>query len=251
MTCIMAEILTKNAKTIEKIHKIHKNKVEKKITDLFIRLQICPIYFNRVLELFNKIRKKHEFNYANDRILLAVCFYRLNLEEKLYISLKTIKHQLKIITSGFLSNHLRLYDKFCKALNLKPIHYSLNDHVKNICDLIGLDNKIQKKAVNLANMINKNFLLPGEYRTCAITSIYFASNFAGELISVDQFDFYFDLIAVSVMYEKIKIFAKCMKEYFIRKAQKKGLSNREMYFLENFTIMDRDDFFRKFQSLKN
>ncbi len=244
----MTQILTKNAKKTEKIEK---SDIEKKITNLIIQLQISPIYFNRILDLFNKARNNHIFSHISKKVLLSICLYRLNLEEKLYISLRTIKYMLDIRTPGYLSNHLRLYEKFCTILGLKPIRYILNDHVKNICDLIGLGNEIEKKAINLVKMIENNFALPGEYRTCAITAIYFASNFGGELISLDQFDYYFDLISLSVMYEKIKIFTSYMKEFFIRKAQKKVLNNREIYFLKNFTITYRDDFFRKFQSIKN
>ena len=80
----MAQILIKNANNIKEIEKIEMKKrrdIERLITKSIIRLHISPIYLNRVLELYNIARNTHKFNYANDRILLAVCFYRLNLEK--------------------------------------------------------------------------------------------------------------------------------------------------------------------------
>jgi len=247
----MTQILTQKAEKIENAEKIEKFKVEEKITDLIIRLQISPIHYNRVFDLFNRARKTVKLYYKNVDFILAICFYRLNLEEKLYISLKKIKNLLGIRNRRFLSNNLRLYDKFCKDLHLKPICFALIDHISNICDLVGLGEEIKKKAFNLANMIRKNFIIPGEYRTVAITSIYFASNFDGELLSIDQLDYYFELMSQSMLYEKIRIFEKYMKEYFRRKAQKTKLSKREKYFLNNYSTETRDGFFRKFKSVKN
>lgn len=244
----MAQILTKNNLKTEKIEK---NKIELKISDLIIRLHISPVFFNRILKLFDCARQTGQFNNISNKTLLAVCFYRLNLEKKLYISLRTIKKTLDIRASNYLSKHLRVYYKFCNVLNLKPISHSLNDYIINICDMVGLSIEIQKKAINLASMIKKNFVLPGEYRTFAITSIYFASNFDNELLSVDQLDFFFDFISPSILYDKIKIFEKYMKEYFRRKAQKTELTNRERFFLNEFSVKQRDNFFRRFKSVKN
>jgi hypothetical protein len=248
----MTQILTKhnlNSKSIES------SKIKKKISDLVFHLRIPPINFEksikRVLKLFQNARKTHKFNNVFDKMLLSICFYRLNLEEKLYISLRTIKNILDIRASNYLSNHLRLYSKFCKILDLKPISHSLNDHIVNICDLVGLSLETQKKAIRLSKMIKNNFVLPGEYRTFAITSIYFASNFEDELLSVDQLDFYFDFISPSVLYDKIKIFEKYMKEYFRRKSQKIKLTKREKYFLDKFSVKQRDNFFRRFRSVRN
>jgi len=241
----MAQILTKNPE------KIKKSEMEKIITGLIIHLRIPPIHFNRVLNLFNHAREIREFNQISNKILLAICFYRLNLEKVLYISLSAIKDILNIRTPGFLSNHLRLYEKFIITLNLKPIYYTLNDHISNICDKIQVGDEIKKKAINLIKMIKKNFLLVGETRTCAIASVYFASNFCGVLLFVDQFAHEFDLISPSVLYVKIRIFETYMKKYFSRKAHKKSLTNRESYFLEKFSIKHRIDFFRKFRNIKN
>ena len=145
----MTQILTRNP---EKIEKIETSEIESKITNLIIQLQISPIFFNRILDLFKNARKTHKFNYASNRSLLAVCFYRLNLEKKLYISLRTIKNLLDIRTPGYLSTYLRIYYKFCDSLDLKPIRYTLNDHISNICDLIGLGCEIKKKAFNLVEI---------------------------------------------------------------------------------------------------
>lgn len=250
----MAQILTKNFKKLEKVVRVvnvERSDIESKITKIIIQLQISPIHSIRILELFNNTRKTKTFHGNSNKALLAVCFYRVNLEEKLYIPLKKIKSLLDIRTRGFLSAQLRLYNKFCGVLSLKPIQFSLDDHVSNICSDIGLGKEIENKAINLAKMINKYFLLPGENRTCAISSIYFAANFEGELLSVSQLALFFELMSASVLYKKIKIFEKYIKEYFRKKAQKMKLSKREKYFLDNFTSHDRDSFFCKFKSVKN
>jgi len=241
----MTQILAKN------LEKTEKSKIGRKISDLIVRFQISPVFSNRILELYNSAKKTQRFTNVSNKVLLSICFYRLNLEEKLYISLRLIKQSLDIRASGYLSNHLRLYGRLCRYLELKPIRYSLNDHIFNICEMIGLGEEIKKKAINLGNMIIRNFMLPGEYRTCAITAIYFTSNFEGELLSVEQFDVFFDLISPSVLYEKIKMFGKYMKEFFRKKEQKTKLTNRERYFLDNFTTHHRKSFFRKFRSIKN
>ncbi|QEE16335.1 hypothetical protein DSAG12_02165 [Promethearchaeum syntrophicum] len=244
----MSQILTKyngNSKNVERSH------IEEKVFNLIFHLQLSPIYSRRIVELFENARKTQQFNNIHDKMLLAICFYRLNLEEKLYLSLRTIKTTLDIRATHHLSNHLRLYATFCQELDLKPINHSLNDHIRNICDLVGLSREIQKKAIALSTMIRNNFVLPGEYRTFAITSIYFAANFEDEWLSVDQLDFYFDFISPSVLYDKIKIFEKYMKEYFRRKSQKIELTRREQYFLDEFSVKQRSNFFRRFRSVKN
>ena len=259
----MSQILTKNAENAENAENtnnaektdpffgIRNSDLEKKVINLIISLQMSPIFASRVLELFDNAKKTQKFNYTASKRLLFVCFYRVILEEKLYISLKTIKNQLGIHTHGFLSIHLKLYDRFCKALNLKPIRYSLDDHVSNICANIGLGEVIEKKAINLAKMINKYFILPGENRTCAITSIYFVANFEGEPLTIQQMCVFFELMSITVLYNKIKIFAKYMKQYFRIKEQKIGLTKRERYFLKNYEFEDRINFFEKFRSIKN
>ena len=253
----MSQILTKkaentnNAEKTDPSYSIKNSDLEKNVNNLMISLQISPIYAGRVLELFESARKSLKFNHTDNKLLLSVCFYRVILEEKLYISLKTIKKQLGIHTHGYLSIHLKLYDKFCNVLGLKPIRYTLDDHVSNICANMGLGDVIERKAINLAKMIDKNFFLPGEYRTCAITSIYFAANFEGEPLTIQQICVFFELMSITVLYAKIKIFTKYMKEYFRRKERIKGLTERERYFMENFEVSDRINFFGKFRSVKN
>ena len=244
----MTQILTKN---MNKLGKIEVGKIEREITNLIIQLEISPTYFDRVLGLYTTAKNIPEFRHVYNKHVLAICFYRLNLEKKLYISLRTIKKLLDIRSAGFLSNHVRLYEKFTKNLDLSPIRFTPSDHISNICGLIGLGNKIEKKAINLVNMIDKYFGIPGEYRTCALASIYFATNFERELLSAEQFEEYFDLISPSVWYDKIKIFEKYMKEFFRRKAKKTHLTNRERYFLNEFSTKHRDNFFRKFKSIKD
>ena len=247
----MTQILTKKLEKIKKYKTQERINLEKEIDHVIIQIQISPIYSERVLHLYNMARASKNFSNVLKKHLLSVCFYRVILENKLYVSLVSIKKALEITSNSFLSIHLRLYKKLCEVLDLESINFTLKDHITNICDKMGLGEVIKKKAFNLADMIRKKYILPGEYRTSAITSIYFASNFEGEHISINQLTTFFGLISSSILYKKIKIFEKYMKEYLKRKSPKKELNNREKYFLERFDMKHRNEFFRKFKHIKN
>lgn len=241
----MAQILTKNPEKTEK-----KN-IENEIDRIITLLQLPQFFSKRILELYNTAKTMSDFKRTNKTSLLAVCFRRLILENNLYISSRSIKLLFDVHSTGYLSKHFKLYNRFCKILDLEPIHYSLNDHVSNICEIVGLNEDTRKRAVNLITILKKKFLLSGENRTCAITAVYFAFNFQNEPPSISQLDIFNDLISLSILYEKVRLFTRYMKKYLTKKALKGELTKREKYFLTSFDIKHKSDFFRRLKSVKN